>query len=352
MSINYFLAFSVSMALSALLVPPVKRLALTIGAIDYPDNDRRIHKFARPRLGGVAIYLAFTIGTLAYLGASRRIGALLLGITILVIVGAIDDIRGLSPGVKLSWQVVAALVVLAGGIGIIELNSPFGGVIRLDWGRFAVSLGGFNFHITPIANLISLIWMVGLVNALNFLDGMDGLATGVSMIGAMTLFALSISPLVNQPDTALLAILIAGAAAGFLIFNFYPAKIFLGDSGAYILGMILALLAIYSGAKLATASLVLGFVILDGLWSVIRRMLAKKSPFKADRGHTHHLILEAGLGYRQTVLLLYLVAFVFGVVALSTGSFAKLLSLVAITLLMAGLVTFLALKNRRKLKNK
>jgi UDP-GlcNAc:undecaprenyl-phosphate GlcNAc-1-phosphate transferase len=257
------------------------------------------------------------------------------GCAILVVVGVVDDLRGLSPWVKLGFQFVAAGVALAGGIGLTTIRNPFGGYFDLSTGRFAADFFSLHFHITPIANALSLLWMVGLANTINFLDGLDGLASGVSGIAAVVMFALAISAKVNQPAVALLAIILAGAAFGFLPFNFYPAKIFMGDSGAYFLGLTLAMLAIYSGAKLATAVLVLGFPIVDAVWAAIRRMVKGTSPFRADRRHFHHLLLDTGMSQRQAVLTLYAVAAAFGTVALMVGSFAKLVALVALTALMA-----------------
>jgi len=265
---------------------------------------------------------------------TRQLASLLLGCLILVTVGVIDDIRDLSPAVKLAGQFVAAGVALAGGIGLTSVGNPFGGAIDLTVGKFAVDIFGLHFHIAPLANGLSLLWMVGLANTVNFLDGMDGLACGVSGIAAVVMFAVAAGPHVHQPAVALLAIILAGAAFGFLPQNFYPARIFMGDSGAYFLGLTLAMISIYSGAKLATAALVLGFPILDAIWAVVRRLMRGVSPLKADRQHFHHLLLDAGLGQRQAVLVIYGVVAAFGVVALAAGSFAKLIALVVLVCVM------------------
>lgn len=348
---NYLLAFLLSFLLALMLTPLMKRVAFKVGAIDSPGEDRKIHKKPIARLGGVAIYLAFVATILLHLPVSRPLIGLLAGATILVIVGIIDDIKGLSPWVKLAWQVLAAGVALSGGIGIITLTNPLGGLVDLSWGRFAVDFGPLDFHITPIANLFSILWMVGLVNATNFLDGLDGLVGGVSVIAALVIFFLAVDPNVMQPESALIAIALAGAALGFLPYNFYPARIFMGDSGSYFLGLTLAMLAIYSGAKLATAALVMGFTIIDAMWTVLRRLIKRTSPFKADRHHLHHLLLDAGLTQRQAVLILYLVASFFGLVALNSGSFAKLMALIAVTaltMIMTVVLVRLSAKRSRK----
>jgi UDP-GlcNAc:undecaprenyl-phosphate GlcNAc-1-phosphate transferase len=268
---------------------------------------------------------------------------------VLAVVGVIDDIKGVAAWKRLFWQVIAAGVALAGGIGIVTITNPLGGNIDLSAARFGFDFLGHTYHITPIANLLSILWMVGMVNVVNFLDGLDGLASGVSAIAALVIFALSISPDVNQPLVALLALILAGSALGFLPFNFYPARIFMGDAGAYVLGITLAMLAIYSGGKLATALLVLGFTILDALWAVVRRLRRGVHPFTADREHLHHLLLEAGLSQRSAVLLLYLLAAIFGLAALSLHSFEKLIALMVLMATVIVLITALVRINRRKL---
>jgi UDP-GlcNAc:undecaprenyl-phosphate/decaprenyl-phosphate GlcNAc-1-phosphate transferase len=344
----YFMAFALSAALSAAVTPLAQRLAHRWGAIDRPGDPRRIHTRPTPRLGGLAIFASIFTASLLYLDPSRQLVGLLGGLTVLLVVGAVDDVRGVSPWVKLGWQIVAAGVALSGGIGIYQVANPFGGVVDLDWGRTAVNLGGLSFHITPVANLLSVIWIVGLVNVINFLDGLDGLACGTSGIAAFILFLLAVGPMVNQPEVAVLAIIVVGACLGFLPFNFFPARIFLGDSGAYTLGLTLALLAIYSGGKVATASLVLGFTIIDALWTVARRLYHHQSPFKADRKHLHHLLLDAGLNQRQTVLGLYVFAMVFGLIALATDSYAKIVTALGLVVLMTLILGWLMWRSRRK----
>ena len=331
----YVLAFGLAMALAAGVTPLIRRFALRRGIIDRPSEPRKIHTKPVAYLGGAAIFFGFLVTLAVFVPPSRQVVALVLGCGILVAVGVIDDMRGLSPWTKLAWQFVAAGVALSGGIGITSVTSPFGGVIDLTYGRFDVDLGSINFHITPIGNAVSLIWMVGLANTINFLDGLDGLACGVSGIAAFIMFLLAVGPNVNQPVVALIAIILAGAAFGFLPYNFYPARIFMGDSGAYFLGLTLAMLAIYSGAKLATAALVLGFPIVDAVWAATRRIAKRSSPFRADKKHFHHLLLDVGLTQRQAVLVLYGVAIAFGTCALFVGSFAKLIALIVLVALMA-----------------
>lgn len=339
---NYILGFGLAFAVSAAATPLVRKYAVKHGIMDKPAG-RKIHSKPVAYLGGLAIFAGFVVSVLVSLPINRQLTALLLGCLILVAVGVIDDRRGLSPWTKLVFQFFAAAVALAGGIGITSFTNPFGGVVLLTAGRFAINLGPIHIHVTPLANALSLLWMVGLANTVNFLDGLDGLASGVSGIAATIMFALAVGPRVNQPGVALLAIILAGAAFGFLPYNFFPARIFMGDSGAYFLGLTLAMLAIYSGAKLATAALVLGFPIVDMLWAIIRRLATGHSPFMADRGHFHHLLLDAGMSQREAVLTLYAVAAAFGTIALMIGSFAKLVALIGLVFLMGITIAFLVL---------
>lgn len=337
----YLVGFLLALVIGLIGTPWVIKLAKSYGIMDVPGDARRIHTKPVARMGGLAIYAAFVIPLVLLLHVSRPLLGLLGGVTILMLVGLVDDRRGLSPWTKLVWQIVAACVALAGGIGITVITNPFGGLIILNSWRIPVSLGPVHFNILPIANSLSLIWMVGVINVINFLDGLDGLAGGVSGIAAFIMFLLAVGPKVHQPEVALIAIILAGATLGWLPYNFFPARIFMGDSGSYFLGLTLALLAIYSGAKLATAGLVLGFTIIDGLWTVLRRLYRRTSPFKADKGHLHHLLLEAGLSQRQAVVGLYLLSLVFGLSALVTGSFTKLIVLVVLLLTTATLITSL-----------
>jgi UDP-GlcNAc:undecaprenyl-phosphate GlcNAc-1-phosphate transferase len=346
----YALAGVSAMAISLIGTPAVRRLALKVGAIDYPGAARKVHRQATARLGGLAIYLAIILTAAVSLDLNRQFWGLAAGLTLLVVVGAIDDLRGLSPGVKLGGQLLAAGLALAGGIGITTLTNPWGGVIALDRWRLAVDWAGLRFHIMPVANLVSLIWMVGLINVINFLDGLDGLAAGVSGIAAAVLLILSAST--GQPAAAILAAIVVGATLGFLPYNFHPARIFMGDSGSYVLGLTLALLSVYSGAKIATAGLVLGFTILDGLWTVLRRVLRGASPFTADRLHLHHLLIDIGFSHRQTVVGLYGLSALFGLLALVGGSLAKLVALGLLVMTMVLILGTLAYIEKKKRKGR
>lgn len=335
-------------AVTAAVTPLVRVAALRFGAIDEPGDARRIHLVAQPRWGGIAVFLGFAVAsllTVPSIGSNRHFQALLLGGLIILAVGAFDDRRELSPWHKLFWQVVVAVLVVAFGVGIHFITNPAGGLIQFD--QATVSL--FGHSISLLTDLLTIFWIVAVINTVNFLDGLDGLATGIGAIAALVIAALSLSPHVGQTDTAILALALGGAALGFLPYNFNPARIFLGDSGSMFLGFALALLAIVSGGKIATAVLVLGFPLLDLVWAVVRRSARGVSPFRADRFHLHHRLIETGLSQRRAVLLLYALSLSYGILAVFASSTQKLWLLISLTLTMIVLLTgaVLLLRHRR-----
>lgn len=320
---SYVIPFVLASILSYLLTPFIRRLAIAHDIVDQPGG-RHIHTQPIAKFGGLAIFLVFWLLVVGFLvispsalgfvpdkllGIDRNLVGVFLGAMILLITGVIDDIYGLSPAQKLFWQSIAAFMPVAFGIRIWWLSNPLGGP--------NIMLGNWTYLLVPM-------WLVLMINVVNWLDGLDGLATGVSSIAALILFFLSLTPFVNQPATALLAIMLAGAGLGFLPHNFHPAKIFLGDTGSQFLGYMLGIFAIISGGKVATAALVLGIPIFDAVWVVIRRILTRQSPFVGDRQHLHHRLIDSGLTQRQTVWLYWLISAIFGVTALFTRTSGKI----------------------------
>ncbi len=348
---KYLIGFAAALLISALLVPIVKKVAIKLGAVDNPkEAARKIHKKVMARGGGIAIYISFVLVTFALLTTFPKefIGLLVAG-TMVLIIGLIDDIKRLSPWLKLGGQVLAAAIAAIGfGITISSITNPFGNTLVFDQPTTQLVIFGLHLSFNWIAVALAVFWLVGMTNTINFLDGIDGLSGGVSAIAAGIIFLLSISTKVNQPETALVSIILMGGCIGFLIYNFYPAKIFNGDSGAYFLGMTLGILAIFSGAKLATAALVLGLPILDAVWAVLRRVVHGKSPFTADRGHLHYLFLDAGFSQRQAVLSIYLLCLIFGLVGILGSTSQKLIGIAVLIIVMAALLTGLAVMKRKR----
>ena len=349
---NYAIGFVSALVIAALLIPLVKKFAISLGAVDNPKESlRKIHKQIIARGGGLAIYMAFVVVTVALASVfSKQYVGLIVAGTMVLIVGLADDIKRLNPWTKLVVQIIAALIASIGfGITIEFITNPLGGTIVLTQTNVNFVLAGINLSFNWIAVALATFWLVGMTNTINFLDGIDGLSGGVSAIAGLIIFLLAISQKVNQPETALLSIVLAGACIGFLIYNFYPAKIFNGDSGAYFLGMTLGILAIFSGAKLATAALVLGLPILDAVWAVLRRLVSKKSPFSADRGHLHYMFLDAGFSQRQAVLVIYALCFIFGLIGILGSTRQKFIGIIAMFIVMIALLIGLTLLKKRKL---
>lgn len=352
MSYFYLVPGILAVCFSIVLTYLIRKFAIAKNWLPRPRK-RDLHKKPTPRLGGIAMFGAFLLVILIYwfinpeifnfqtsnlnfgfFEINKHLFGILFAAALITGVMVIDDIRGLSPWTKLFWQIIAALIVIACGIGIDFIRNPFGGEIYLDQIKIPLELFGATYHITFWSDLFTLIWLVGMMNIINFLDGIDGLAGGISLIAVMVIFFLSISPGIGQIATAFLAIILAGTILGFLPFNFPPAKIFMGDTGSMFLGFMLGVLAIISGGKVATAFLVLGFPILDGLWVAFRRIQKRKSPFKADKTHFHHRMLNIGLSQQQTVLLLYFFAALFGIVALYSSTKEKFYAMIWLLVVM------------------
>jgi len=322
----YIIAFLVALVLSLVLTPVVRFLAQKYNLAIPQPRPRDIHGKPIPRLGGVALFVSFWLVVIGYLlinpdqlnfinnkifGIDKNLLGVFLGSLVLIIVGIIDDIRGMKPWIKLFWQLVAAIIVVIFGIKIWWFSNPLGGA--------NIILANWTYIFVPV-------WTVLIINVINWLDGLDGLADGISLISLFVLGFLALAPNVNQPATALMCAILAGSAAGFLFFNFNPAKIFLGDSGSMFLGFMIAIASIISGGKVATAALVLGVPILDAIWVILRRIFSKKSPMQADKFHLHHRFLDIGLSQRQTVLILYTLSAGFGIVALQNGTRGKMIA--------------------------
>jgi len=347
----YLVALITTFALTVLLVPLVKKVAFRVGAVDLPQkNSRKIHTKAMARGGGVAIYIAFVITTFILVPShSPEYWGLLFAATAVLIVGFIDDMQSLNPWVKLLVQIVAAVVAFSFfGIRIEAVTSPVGQSLVFTDPNVTFTLASHLVSINFIALLLTTVWLVGMTNTMNFVDGIDGLSGGIAAIAAVVMFFLALSPGVGQAQTAVVSIALAGGCIGYLVYNFYPAKIFNGDSGAYFLGMTLGIIAIFSGGKLATAALVLGVPIIDALWAALRRILAGRSPFSADRGHLHFLLLDVGFTQRQAALLIYSLCIIFGIIALVASPSQKIVAIFALVIVSMLLLTVLTIIQRRK----
>lgn len=316
---NYILAFLIALIVAYIITPGVISLAIKMGAMDAPDP-RKVHKKPIPRLGGVGIYLAFMVSVLFTVDITQEMLGLLIGGTVIAVVGIVDDFKNLPAKVKLLGQIIAACILVAFDIRIDFISDPFGDFYYLEY----------------LAVPATVFWIVGLTNTVNLIDGLDGLAAGVSMIAAATILLVAL-----QQGFVLVAVLtaaLAGSAMGFLHYNFNPAKIFMGDTGSMFLGFMLAGISIIGAVKsAATIALIvpilaLGLPILDTTFAIVRRYRGGVPIFKPDRGHLHHRLLDLGFTQRQAVLLMYVIS---GVLGLSAIALTEVSSSIAILIIIA-----------------
>ncbi len=331
---NYTLSI-IAILIAALSTPVVKKLAVRINAIDIPKDERRVHKKPIPLLGGLAIYISFIITLILKQGMieGRELG-IIIGATIIVIGGVIDDIKELKPGIKLIFQIVAAIVLIVSGVKINILTNPFGGTDGM------VNISWFAYPFT-------IFWVVGITNALNLIDGLDGLAAGVALISTITIFVISI--IYGRYEASILTAILGGAILGFLPFNFNPASIFMGDTGAQLLGFLLAAISMVGTIKSAAAFaisvpiLALGLPIYDTLFAMIRRKVNGKPISQGDRGHLHHRLLDLGMSQRQVVVIMYLISAILGGIAIIAMMISTVRSYFLMTFVLI-IIVFLAWK--------
>ena len=334
-----------ALVLALVFVPLAMKLAYKIGAVDKP-NARKVHTKIMPRMGGLGIYLAYIIVVLATQKMNMQLAGLLLGSTILVVLGIFDDMKDLNAKFKLLIQILAAVIVMAFGVRIEFMTNVFGGeAIYLD----ILSLP------------ITLLWIVGITNAINLIDGLDGLAGGIATIAALSMAV--VGWIYGQYLMASMAIILAGATMGFLRYNFHPAKVFMGDTGSLFLGFNLSVLAIMGVAKsvtfisLAAPVLVLGVPIFDTFFAILRRKMNHKPIFAADKDHLHHRLLGMGFSHRKTVLIIYAISFFLALSAilityLSTAEAVAVVAIVlSVILIGAGKLGVIAVKRPRECKN-
>lgn len=354
----YILIFILSLLISYFLTLLAKKLSFKFKILDYPNEERKIHDQPIALLGGWAIYLSFSILTLLgiiffpdlilthNINFSQVIGIIIAGL-ILLISGTWDDKYNLSAGRQLILTILACLVIVFSGTTIKFITRPGGGIIDLSGSQ--ISFLGQNFYL--VGAVLTFFWLLIITNTTKLLDGLDGLASGITGIGMIILFIVSLFWDAPNSGTSILILMLAGSIFGFLILNFYPAKIFLGNGGSTFLGLAMGVMAIISGAKIATALLVMGLPLLDMLWVIIQRLGKGESPFKhADRKHLHFRLLGLGLSKRQTVLSLYLISLIFGFIALFQGTIGKLTSLTILALFIIIIFSFTYYKNE-KIKN-
>ena len=298
----YLTAFIITLILSLIITPVIIRLAHKFNFIDQP-GERKINTELVATAGGIAIYLAFMIPLRFFLPANQTIQGIMIGGSFMLILGLLDDKFEISAPLKFGGQIIGALILIYYGVKINFITNPFGGFIYL--GIYTVPFTVF--------------WIVSIINTINLIDGLDGLAAGVSIIAVLTLFAVSLQE--NQLIAPMLAVLLAGSCLGFLKYNFNPAKIFMGDTGAMFIGYIIAAVSITGALKSAAAVtifvpvLALAIPILDTTFAIIRRIFNDRPIGEADHGHIHHRLLAIGMNQKQAVISVYVISAILGTIA-------------------------------------
>ena len=323
------LAMLVAAAVSFASTPMVKTLACKVGAIDVPKDNRRMHKVPIPRMGGLAIFLAFLLSVLVFADIDRQMQGILLGSIMIVILGVLDDIMALKALPKLFVQIAAAGVAVWHGCTIQFVSNPnvFSEATYLNLGWLSIP--------------VTIIWIVAITNAVNFIDGLDGLAAGCSLITFVALLPLTllvggVALMVKEVNIAIILCALFGACLGFIPYNMNPAKIFMGDTGSTFLGYILATLSItglfkmYAIISFAVPFLILGIPIFDISFAFLRRIAHGQNPMKADRGHFHHRLIDMGFSQKQAVAIAYMLTGILGLAAVLLTSSGELKALILI----------------------
>lgn len=323
-----------AMLLSFAATPWVKRVAYKVGAIDVPKDNRRMHKTPIPRLGGLAIYLAFLFTVLIFGNIDRQMQGILLGTVMIVVLGVLDDIMALRALPKFLVQIAAAGVAVYHGCVIQFLSNP---------NVFSDAVPYFDLGWLSIP--VTIIWIVAITNAVNFIDGLDGLACGVSAISTASLLVIAV--LVQEWGICIILACLLGACVGFLPYNRNPASIFMGDTGATFLGFILACLSVqglfkfYAIVSFAVPFLVLGIPIFDICFAFLRRIAKGQNPMVADRGHVHHRLIDMGFNQKQAVAICYMLTAILGLAAVVLTSSGELRALILIgAVLVVGFIGF------------
>ena len=323
-------SIALAFLLSFAMTPIVKNFAIKVGAIDVPNDARRMHDHPIPRMGGLAIFMGFLLTVVLFADLGKQIQGVLLGAIIIAALGAIDDIVSLSAWTKLAGQLLAAIVAVCHGVVIHLVMNP-----NIFSENAFILLEGLSVPLT-------IIWIVGVTNAVNLIDGLDGLACGVSAIASLTMFVVAL--LVSESNVAVVLAALMGACLGFLPYNMNPAKIFMGDMGALLLGYVLAttsavgMFKFYAVVTFIVPLLALALPLLDTAFAIVRRLLKGQSPFSPDRGHFHHRLVDMGLTQKQAVAIMYALSAMLGlcaVVVVSTGTVRICLLVLAVFVALA-----------------
>jgi UDP-GlcNAc:undecaprenyl-phosphate GlcNAc-1-phosphate transferase len=325
----------IAFAISFAATPVVKMFAKEVGAIDVPTEARRVHDHPIPRMGGLAIFFGFLLTVILFADITDQVRGILFGSIIIVVMGAIDDVMNLNPWIKLGVQTLAAGIAVAYGLVVHVVTNP------------AIFTAHQVLFMGYLAVPVTILWIVGCTNAVNLIDGLDGLACGVSVISSMTMLVVAL--MVAEGNVAIILAALTGACIGFLPYNVNPAKLFMGDTGSQLLGYVLATVSVmgmfkyYAVVTFIVPVLAMAIPLSDTVFAFFRRLFHGQSPFKADRGHFHHKLLDMGLSQKQAVAVLYSVSAILGLAAVvlaSTGGMLRIVLGVAAFLIAVGVWFF------------
>lgn len=334
----FFLPLLISALVSFVITPLVIKYAKRLKIMDDPKKNKHpkvIHTQPIPRGGGIPVFLAILVTSLLFIPIDKHLISILVGAGIIFAMGFLDDRYNLNPYTRLIVGFIAAFIPISQGIGISFLTNPFGGIIDLS---------------NPIiSDIFALIWIVFMMNMVNMgAKGIDGQLSGVTVISALTITALSFyySTDITQWPVILISSITAGAFFGFLIWHKYPQKIMPGYGGSTLAGYMLAIASILSTTKVGTLIVVLGIPLIDTGYVVIRRVLSGKSPVWGDRGHLHHKLLDSGLSKKQVSQVYWSLTAILGILALNLNSTYKLYTIIGVSLFLGGLILFLTRRQK------
>ncbi len=340
-----------SIIVSAVLTFVARKAAFRKGIIDEPTGGRKIHEKKTALWGGLATGLTIVLGLSALLlfvqgeelHPSRIIG-FIIAIFVLMIGGMLDDELDLPPWVQFLSPLIASIVIVVSGSGIIQVTNPFGpGAISMIWKQ--IELGALTISLP--SDILTIAWLLGVTYAMKFLDGLDGLVAGLTVIGAMLIASLAGSEAYFQPMIALIALMVAGVHLGFIPFN-RQGSIFLGEAGSTIAGFSLGVLSVISGAKVMIAAAALGVPLVDIAIVVIGRIIRGTSPFKGDNTHLHFRLLQAGMSRRNAVRLIWGIALVFGLAALTLQTQGKIFLIIGLAALVLTISHIAYMRSNRR----
>ncbi|MBI5151407.1 MAG: undecaprenyl/decaprenyl-phosphate alpha-N-acetylglucosaminyl 1-phosphate transferase [Candidatus Pacebacteria bacterium] len=346
---NVIVPFITSFVIAVCSAPLVIKAYKHMGWIDDPKKNAHpkvVHKKAIPRGGGAVIFIAVLFASLFFLRFDKHVIGILLSAFCITLLGVFDDVKDLSPYLRLPLLFLAAAVVVGSGVGIAYLSNPFGsGVLWLNQPQLVFDFLGRTRHLWILADIFGLLWIVWNMTIVNWSKGLDGQMPGFVGIASFVIALLSLrfSADPAQWNVTLLALIVSGAFFGFLVWNIYPQRMMAGYGAGSLAGFFLAVLSILSGAKVATALLVLAIPTIDACYVILRRLFKGKSPLWGDRGHLHHRLMDIGWGKRRIAYFYWITTAVLGFISLQLNSQQKFYTILGIALLFGGFLVWITL---------